>query len=108
MNNTLVFISDEHNPFYSSVYNHPFVKTPNMEKLFQMGTLFKNAYCPSPLCLPSRSSFITGKRVHELKAYNNCKINLKLNFEPISETLKKNGVHTIHIGKTHYIENIKN
>ena len=60
MNNTLVFISDEHNPFYSSVYNHPFVKTPNMEKLFQMGTLFKNAYCPSPLCLTSRSSFITG------------------------------------------------
>ena len=60
MNNTLVFISDEHNPFYSSVYNHPFVKTQNMEKLFQMGTLFKNAYCPSTLCLPSRSSFITG------------------------------------------------
>ena len=39
MNNTVIFMSDEHNPFYSSVYNHPFVKTPNMEKLKEIGTL---------------------------------------------------------------------
>ena len=73
-------MSDEHNPFYSSVYNHPFVKTPNMEKLKEIGTLFNNAYCPSPLCLPSRSSFLFGRRVHELQTYNNCHNNLKLKF----------------------------
>ena len=107
MNNTVIFMSDEHNPFYSSVYNHPFVKTPNMEKLKEIGTLYNNAYCPSPLCLPSRSSFLFGRRVHELQTYNNCNKNLKLKYEPFSSILGSKGIHLVHIGKAHYLKNIK-
>ena len=107
MNNTVIFMSDEHNPFYSSVYNHPFVKTPNMEKLKEIGTLYNNAYCPSPLCLPSRSSFLFGRRVHELQTYNNCHKNLKLKFETFSSILRSKGIHLVHIGKAHYGKNIK-
>ena len=97
MNNTVIFMSDEHNPFYSSVYNHPFVKTPNMEKLKEIGTLYNNAYCPSPLCLPSRSSFLFGRRVHELQTYNNCHKNLKLKYETFSSVLGSKGIHLVHI-----------
>lgn len=74
MPNILIFMSDEHNPFYSSVYGHPMVKTPNMERLAEMGTVFENAYCPSPLCRPSRSAFMTGRPDHKIQAYNNCNI----------------------------------
>lgn len=36
------------------------VKTPNIDALMQEGMLFKNAYCPSPVCAPSRASVKTG------------------------------------------------
>ncbi len=39
---------------------HPVVKTPNLDRLAKQGALFESAYCPSPLCGPSRMSFLTG------------------------------------------------
>ncbi len=36
------------------------VKTPNIDALSHEGLLFKNAYCPSPVCTPSRASVKTG------------------------------------------------
>jgi choline-sulfatase len=92
-------MSDEHNPFYSSPYGHKFVKTPNMQKLADEGTIFKNSYCPSPLCLPSRSAFISGKRVHQIQTYSNCSVNLEKNIPSYGKVLKDNGVYSVHIGK---------
>lgn len=43
-----------------------FIHTPNMDKLAEQGTLFSRAYCPHPLCVPCRSSMITGRYPHEL------------------------------------------
>ncbi|WP_425237778.1 sulfatase-like hydrolase/transferase [Ulvibacterium sp.] len=36
------------------------VKTPNIDALAQAGLQFKNSYCPSPVCAPSRASVKTG------------------------------------------------
>ena len=47
-------MSDEHAPMYSGPYGHPFVQTPHMDKLAEDGVTFTNAYCNSPLCMPSR------------------------------------------------------
>ena len=60
-----------------------------MKKLAQNGTLFENAYCPSPLCLPSRSAFVLGKRVHELQTYNNCNLDLNSSIESYGASLEK-------------------
>ena len=38
----------------------PIVKTPNMDALSREGILFRNAYCPSPVCTPSRAAVKTG------------------------------------------------
>ena len=62
--NILIIMSDEHAPMYSSVYGHPIVQTPNMERLARDGATFDAAYCNSPLCMPSRMSFMTGRLVH--------------------------------------------
>lgn len=99
--NTVVLISDEHNPRYSSVHRHPTVRTPNMKKLAERGTVFENAYCPSPLCLPSRSAFLTGKRVHEISTYSNCTVNMGFNYPTYGRVLAEQGVHTVHVGKVH-------
>ena len=36
------------------------VKTPNIDRLCQEGMAFTHAFCQSPICTPSRSSFLTG------------------------------------------------
>ena len=97
--NVLMLKSDEHNPRYSSVHGHPFVETPNMDRLAERGTLFENNYCPSPLCLPSRSSFMAGRPVFELQTYGNCNA-ITHDYPSYGKVLKEQGVHSVHIGKT--------
>ena len=69
--NILIIMSDEHAPMYSSVYGHPIVQTPNMERLAQAGATFDAAYCNSPLCTPSRMSFMTGRYINKIGTWDN-------------------------------------
>ncbi len=99
MPNVLIYMSDQHNPFVSSVFGHPRVETPNMERLAQMGTVFANAYTPSPLCLPCRSAFMAGRPVHQTQMYNNCNA-VGFDYPSYGSVLHNQGVHTAYIGKT--------
>ena len=43
----------------SALGNH-YIHTPNLDKFLTGGTAFTHAYCQSPICTPSRASFLTG------------------------------------------------
>jgi N-acetylglucosamine-6-sulfatase len=43
---------------------HPFIETPNMDRLAREGARFTNAFATTPLCSPSRASFLTGQYPH--------------------------------------------
>ncbi len=47
------------------------VKSPNLDALAAGGTLFENAYCNCPICVPSRASFATGRYVHAIGYWDN-------------------------------------
>ena len=43
---------------------HPFAETPHMDRLAREGSRFLNTFATTPLCSPSRASFLTGQHPH--------------------------------------------
>ncbi len=59
----ILFISiDDQNDWIGCLGGHPQAQTPNIDRIASRGTVFLNAHCQSPLCNPSRTSLMTGRR----------------------------------------------
>ena len=58
--NIVVYLSDDHSQFDSSLYGNDNISTPNFEKLAAEGITFTHAFVASPSCAPSRAAMLTG------------------------------------------------
>jgi iduronate 2-sulfatase len=75
--------------------------TPNIDRLASKGVKFNRAYCQYPVCNPSRSSFLTGKRPDELDIVSN-KVALRELWPDIvtlPQLFRNNGYFTAGLGK---------
>ena len=70
--NLLFIMSDEHNKRMLGCHGHPMIRTPHLDRLAARGVRFTDAYCNSPICVPSRASFQTGRYVHDIRFWDNC------------------------------------
>lgn len=100
--NILVLMADEHDPMMSSPYGHPFVRTPNLQRLADQGATFESAYCNSPLCVPSRMSFMTGKHLNRIGCWDNS-TPLATEEATWAHRLNASGYETCLAGKMHFI-----
>jgi len=51
-------------------YGNTLVKTPNIDRLAKIATVFNNNYCQQAVCGPTRASIMTGKRPDYTKIWN--------------------------------------
>jgi arylsulfatase A-like enzyme len=78
------------------------VLTPNIDKLVENGVAFTRAYCQSPVCTPSRSSFLTGMYSSTLRNSINGGAHWPVTAPPlITKTLDENGYVCGLSGKLH-------
>lgn len=99
--NLLVIMSDEHQARAMGCAGHPLVKTPHLDRLAARGTRFTNAYTPSPICVPARASFATGKYPHETRLWDNA-MPYDGSIPGWGHALQKAGIPVESIGKLHY------
>ena len=69
--NLLFLFSDQHCQKIAGCYGDKVVQTPNLDGLAAAGVVFDNAYCPSPICVPSRMSLLTGRHPHAQDCWTN-------------------------------------
>ena len=58
--NIIFIIADDLNDAVGAYGGHPQVITPNIDHMAEMGVSFTNAHANSPICGPSRASFLSG------------------------------------------------
>ena len=102
--NIIFIITDDQRWDSLGVTGHRFARTPNIDRLAREGALFKNFFATTPLCSPSRASFLTGQYARTHKVTNNDRVGLDV----ISHTLmtfprrlREAGYETAFIGKWH-------
>jgi choline-sulfatase len=92
--NLLVIMSDEHNARAPA-------HTPNLDRLAARGTRFTSAYTTSPICVPARAAFATGKYQYQIGYWDNA--------DPYDgavpswhHLLRDRGHRVVSIGKLHF------
>ncbi|KAK2682480.1 Alkaline-phosphatase-like, core domain superfamily [Fusarium oxysporum f. sp. vasinfectum] len=78
------------------------IKTPNLDRLASTAVQFDSAYCPSPLCAPSRMSLISGQLPMKIGAYDNA-AQIGSDVPTYAHYLRSKGYHTALAGKMHFI-----
>ena len=80
---------------------HPAASTPTLDCLAEQGTAFTRTYCTSPQCVPSRASFMSGRYVHEIEAWNNAK-GLEDTDQTLLDDADAAGYRTDELGRSDY------
>jgi arylsulfatase A-like enzyme len=81
-------------------YANRFVRTPNLDRLAREGILFERCYVQSPVCMPSRASFLTGRYPRTTRCRQNGQI-IPPDEKPISRLFADAGYYCGLVGKFH-------
>ena len=100
--NILILMSDQHSKHHLGCYGDPLVRTPHLDRLASEGMRFTSAYCPSPLCVPSRMSFLTARTPSRNRVWTNGHI-LSSAIPTWAHALGAAGYETTLLGRMHFV-----
>lgn len=98
--NVLIILCDDLRWDHLGCSGHPNLKTPNIDRLAHEGVHFKNAFCTTSLCSPSRASILSGQYAHKHGVVNNF-TEFPSQIPNLPKNLKNAGYETAYIGKWH-------
>ncbi|MFZ0207340.1 MAG: choline-sulfatase [Roseiarcus sp.] len=99
--NILIVMVDQLSPAFLPAHGHKIVKTPNIDELAKAGVVFESAYCASPLCSPSRASFMSGLLPSRTRVYDNA-AEFAAGIPTFAHHLRGLGYRTVLSGKMHF------
>ena len=100
MTNVLFICTDQHRADHVGFGGNQVVRTPNLDALAERGTVFDRTYVANPVCMPNRSSILTGRlpSAHGV-VFNDRSLDWGSN--TFVRRLSDAGFRTQHIGKAH-------
>ena len=98
----LLLIDDEHHPDVMPIEGNSHIQPPTLDRFINQGTYFRNAYTPSPICVPARQSFLSGLYPHNTGALGNRNA-LPSEMLTIPGHLSCYGYHTVGAGKMRFV-----
>jgi len=99
--NLLILMADQLTPRVLKAYGGRVARTPSIDLLAREGVVFDSFYCNSPLCAPSRFSFMAGQLPSRIGAYDNA-AELSAAVPTFAHYLRHAGYRTVLSGKMHF------
>jgi len=99
--NFLILMADQLTARALPAYGNRIAKTPHIDALAAAGVVFDSFYCNSPLCAPSRFSFLSGRQVSAIGAYDNA-AEFPAQVPTFAHYLRRAGYQTVLSGKMHF------
>ncbi len=98
--NILLVMSDQHRADLMGCAGDTSVFTPTLDSLASEGVRFSRVSCQGPLCMPSRTSFMTERYVRDHGVYTNW-AEIAADTPTYVWALREAGYHTSLLGKAH-------
>jgi choline-sulfatase len=100
--NVLLVMADQLSASWLPFHGHALVQAPNLDALAERSTVFESAYCPSPLCAPSRAGLLTGRLPSRTGVFDNA-AELPASLPTLTHSLRADGYFTALVGKMHFV-----
>ncbi len=99
--NFLFILADDHAGYVLGCDGNRLATTPNLDRLAGEGTRFRAHHCNSPVCTPSRQSFLTGQLPHAA-GVTLLGTPLAADKPTLAKQFQKAGYQTAVFGKMHF------
>jgi choline-sulfatase len=100
--NVLLIMADQLGAAWLPAYGHELVQAPHLSALAERSTVFESAYCPSPLCAPSRAGVLTGRLPSRTDVFDNA-AEMRAALPTVMHHLRAHGYYTGLAGKMHFV-----
>ncbi|MEX0323627.1 MAG: sulfatase [Puniceicoccaceae bacterium] len=98
--NVILVMTDDQGWGQTGYYNHPVLKTPNLDKMAEQGLRMDRFYSGASNCSPTRASVMTG-RTNDRTGVLTHGHGLHSQEKTIAQALQAAGYNTAHFGKWH-------